>query len=96
MIKKILQKHFGEKATQLHISRELTKAHMRPDESFLINNRYTVLLEESTDEIPETCSSKIVIIAYTDTLHDGIGRKLRSTIAKFEDEPHHPKAIRTL
>ena len=75
-ITKILQEHFGERPTQLHASRELMKAQMRPKESVLIfNDRYTILLEESTDEIPETCSSKIVIIAYINTLHDDIGKK---------------------
>ena len=70
---------------------------MRPDESILIfNDRYTVLLEESTEEIPETCRLKTVIVAYIDTLHDDIGRKLRSNTAKFAEDPHHPKAIRTL
>ena len=57
-IKKILQEYFRERPTKLHTSRELTKAQMRPDESILVfNDRYTLLLEESTDEIPETCRS---------------------------------------
>ena len=62
-IKKILQEYFGERPTQLHTSRELTKVQMRPEESILVfNDRYTVLLEESLDEIPEMCSSKIIIV----------------------------------
>ena len=61
---------------------------MRPDKSVLIfNDRYTVLLEESTEEIPETYRSKIVIVAYIDALHDDIGRKLPSNITKYEDDP---------
>ena len=96
-IKKILQEHFRERPTQLHASRELTQAQMRPDESVLIFiDRYTVLLEESTDEIPVTCSSKIITVTYIDALHDGIGRKLCSNIEQSEDDPHHPRAIRTL
>ena len=31
------------------------------------------LLEESTEEIPETCESKIIIIAYINTLQDDVG-----------------------
>ena len=49
-----------------------------------------------TDEIHENCRSKIVIIAYIDTLYIDMGRKLRSNISKFEDDPCHPKAIRSL
>ena len=52
--------------------------------------------ERHTHTIPETCKSKIVIVAYINAPHDDIGRKLRSNIANLEDEPHHPKAIRTL
>ena len=48
------------------------------------------------EEIPETCESKIIIIAYINVLQDDVGRKLRLNIAKFEDKPHHPKAIKTL
>ena len=55
-----------------------------------------VLLEESTEEIPETCKSKIIIVAYINVLQDDVGRKLRLNIAIFKDEPHHPKAIKTL
>ena len=96
-IKKKLQEHFGQIPTQLHACRELTKAQMKPDETIIeFNDRYTVLLKESTEEIPETCKSKIIIVAYIDALQDDVGRKLRANIAKFEDEPHHPKAIRTL
>ena len=96
-IKKILQEYFGERPTQLHTSRELTKTQMRPDESTLVfNNMYTILLEETTDELPETCSSKAGIVTYIDSLHDDISRKLRSNIAKFEDDQCHPKASRTL
>ena len=41
-IKKILQEYFGERPTQLHASRELTKAQMRPEESILVfNDNYT-------------------------------------------------------
>ena len=70
---------------------------MKSDETIIkFNNRYTFLLEESTEEIPETCELKIIIIAYIDTLQDDIGRKLRSNIAKFKDGPHHPKVIKTL
>ena len=77
-IKKKLQEHFGETPTQLHISRELTKAQMKPDETIIeFNDRYTVLLEESMEEIPETSKSKIIIVACIDALKDNIGRKLR-------------------
>ena len=70
---------------------------MRPEESILVfNDRYTLLLEESTNEISETCSSKIIIVAYTDAIHDEISRKLRSSITKFKNHPSHLKAIRTL
>ena len=45
-IKKKLQEHFGERPTQLHAPRELTKAQMRSDETIIeFNDRYTVLLE---------------------------------------------------
>ena len=91
--RKKLQEHFGERPTQLDTSKELTKAQMQPEETIIkFNDRYTVLLEESIEEIPETCKLKIIIV----TLEDDIGRKLRLNIAKFEDEPHHPKAIKTL
>ena len=100
-IKKKLQEHFGERPTQFHASRELTKAQMRSDETIIeFNDRYTVLLKESTEEVPEACKSNyiiiIIIVAYIDALQDDIGRKLQSNIAQFEDKPCHPKAIRTL
>ena len=70
---------------------------MGSDETIIeFNNRYTVLLEENMEEIPETCESKIIIIAYINALQDDVGRKLRSNIAKFKDEPHYPKVIKTL
>ena len=70
---------------------------MKSDKTIIeFNDRYTVLLEESTEEVPEICKSKIIIVAYIDALQDNVGRKPRSNIAKFEDEPCHPKAIRTL
>ena len=95
-IKKNLQEHFGERPTQCHTSRELTKVQMRSDKMIIeFNDRYTVLLKKSTEEVPESCKSKIIILVYIDALQDDIGRKLQSNIAKFEDEPHHPKAIRT-
>ena len=48
---------------QLHASRELTKAQMKSDETIIeFNDRYMVLLEESTEDGPETCESKIIII----------------------------------
>ena len=73
-IKIKLQEHFIERPTQLHASRELTKAQMRSDETIIeFNDRYTVLLEESTKEIPETCESKIIIVAYIDALQDDVG-----------------------
>ena len=91
-IKKALQEYFSERPTQLHTSRELTETQMWSDEYIIeFNDRYTTLLEESTDEIPKTCKSKIVIVAYIDALYDSFGRKLRSNIAKFEDDPCHPK-----
>ena len=96
-IKKKLQEHFRERPTQLQASRELTKAQMKSDETIVkFNDRYMVLLEESTEEIPETCKSKIIIVAYFDTLQDDVGRKLRSNIANFEEEPCHQKAIKPL
>ena len=96
-IKKKLQEHFRKRPTQLHTSRELTKAQMRSNETIVkFNNRYTILLEESMEEFPETCESKTIIIAYTDALQHDIRRKLRSNIGKFKDKPHHPKAIKTL
>ena len=96
-IKKMLQEYFGQRPTQLHASRELTRTQIRANESIIeFNNRYTVLLEESTDEIPETCSSKIVIVGYINTLYDDVGRKLRSNIVKFDNDPCHPKAIKSL
>ena len=55
--------------TQLHASRELTKAQMKSNKTIIkFNDRYTVLIEESTEEIPETCESKIIIVAYINTL----------------------------
>ena len=96
-IKEKLQEHFEDRPTQLHTCRELTKAQMMSDKTIIeFNERYTVLLEERTEEIPESCESKIIIVAYIDALQDDVGRKLRSNIAKFKDEPDHPKAIRTL
>ena len=95
--RKKTREHFREKPTQLHASRELSKAQMKADKTIIeFNDKCTVLLEESTEEISETCKSKFIIVAYIDTLQDDIARKLRSNIVKFEDEPHHPKAIKTL
>ena len=75
-IKNKLHKHFRERPTQLHTSRELSKAQMKPDKTIIeFNNKYTVLLEESTEEITETCESKIIIVVYIDALQDNIGRK---------------------
>ena len=94
--KKELQEHFRGRPTQLHVSTELTRAQMKPDKTIIeFNDRYTVLLEESTEEIQETCESEIIIVAYIDALQDDIGRKLRSNTTKF-DKPHHLKAIKTL
>ena len=68
---------------------------MKPEEFVLIfNDRYIVILEENIDEIPEICDSKIVIVVYIDVLHEDIGRKLRTTLVRFEDDPRHPKAIK--
>ena len=73
-MKKKLQEHFRERPTQLHASRELTKAQMRSDETIIeFNDRYTVLSEESPEEIPETCKSKIIIVAYINALQDDVG-----------------------
>ena len=59
---------------QFHASRELTKTQMKSNKTIIeFNDRYTVLLEESTEEILETCKSKI-IVAYINTLQDDVGR----------------------
>ena len=68
---------------------------MQPDESIIeFNDWCTILLEESTNEIPEACRSKIVIVAYSDALHDNVGRK-QIKHSKVHD-PCHPKAIRSV